>query len=293
MSEYLKHLDIYLEEIGRFKGYSHHTLRAYKQDIEQFLSYLALEKADLNLDVARAFAAKIFSYSRSKTTLRRKISALKNYFSFLKKHNFCADNPFENLILPKMDRKLPEVLSIDEIGYFLDALPENNYLEIRNKAIFELLYATGLRVSELTSLLISDIDFSSLMLRVVGKGKKERIVPFNKKSSDLLKKYLKESVLKFSPDDDFVFRNSRGKKITDRSVERLLKENFIKYSKVSKRVYPHLFRHSFASHLLQRGADLRVIQEFLGHSNLSTTEIYTSLDYSHLLAGYKKFHPRA
>ena len=174
---------------------------------------------------------------------------------------------------------------------FLDRLPKKNFIELRNKAIFELLYATGMRISELTNLKLTDIDFENRLLRVMGKGKKERIVPFNETARDALLRFNRESNLKFKITKEYVFINTRGNKITDRSVERILQESFKQVMDSDKHVYPHLFRHSFATHLLQKGANLRVIQELLGHSNLSTTEKYTTLNFSDLLKVYRQYHP--
>ena len=187
---------------------------------------------------------------------------------------------------------MPHILTEKEIIFFLDSLPEKDFLELRNKAMFELLYATGLRISELTGLTMKDMNFPEGLLRVLGKGRKERVVPFNDQARQMVLRYRQAAKQKFKVEKEYVFLNTRGERISDRSVERILQKLYKDIIHTDKRVYPHLIRHSFATHLLQRGANLRVIQELLGHSNLSTTEKYTSLNYGDLLRVYKKFHPR-
>jgi site-specific recombinase XerD len=201
-------------------------------------------------------------------------------------------NPFDVISAPKTEKKLPDILTQKEMLAFLDGLPEDTFIHLRNKAVFEFLYATGLRISELVNLRMTDVNLNEGMLRVLGKGKKERIVPFHSFAGTVLSRYLDEARRKFKKPIDHVFLNNRGNKITERAIEQILQKTYGEVMGSNKRVYPHLFRHSFATHLLQRGANLRVIQEMLGHASLSTTEKYTSLNYSDLLNVYKKFHPR-
>ena len=289
-SRYLKEYIEYLRDIKKF---SLNTIKAYKQDIEQFYNYLKENKLKIGRDAIKDFISIIFLRTRNKATVSRKIYAIRSFFSFLMKKGKLKENPFDFINTPKIDKKIPQILTEKEMIMFLDSLPQIGFFKLRNKACFELLYATGLRVSELTNLKIQDIDFTECVLRVMGKGKKERIVPFNDKARDILLKYLDEAEIKFKAKNEFIFLNSRGERITERSVERIVQKSYKEVMKSNKRVYPHLFRHSFATHLLQRGANLRVIQELLGHENLSTTEKYTTLNYSDLLRVYKKFHPRA
>lgn len=289
-SRYLKEYIEYLRDIKKF---SLNTIKAYRQDIEQFYNYLKENKLKIGRDVIKDFISIIFLRTRNKATVSRKIYAIRSFFSFLMKKGKLKENPFDFINTPKIDKKIPQILTEKEMIMFLDSLSQENFFKLRNKACFELLYATGLRVSELTNLKFQDIDFTECVLRVMGKGKKERIVPFNDKARDILLKYLDEAEIKFKVKNEFIFLNSRGEKITERSVERIVQKSYKEVMKSNKRIYPHLFRHSFATHLLQRGANLRVIQELLGHENLSTTEKYTTLNYSDLLKVYKKFHPRA
>lgn len=289
-SRYLKEYIEYLRDIKKF---SLNTIKAYKQDINQFFYYLKENKLEIGRDAIKDFISIIFLRTRNKATVSRKIYAIRSFFSFLMRKGKVEKNPFDLISTPKIDKKIPQVLTEKEMIEFLDSLPRTGFFELRNKACFELMYATGLRVSELTNLKIQDVDFKECLLRVMGKGKKERIVPFNNKAKEILLKYLDEAEIKFKVKNEFIFLNSRGRKITERSIERIVQKSYKGVMNSNKRVYPHLFRHSFATHLLQRGANLRVIQELLGHENLSTTEKYTTLNYSDLLRVYKKFHPRA
>jgi integrase/recombinase XerC len=210
----------------------------------------------------------------------------------LVKSGSLAHNPLDGISTPKQDRRIPHILSEGEMQEFLDALPEENFLELRNKALFEFLYATGLRVSELTGLRSGDIRFPERLVRVMGKGKKERIVPFHDQAAAVMQRYLQRRRAEFPAAQDLVFVNFRGGSLTPRSVERILKAVYQRLAHSPQHVHPHLLRHSFATHLLQRGANLRAIQELLGHSSLATTEKYTNLNLSDLLQTYKKFHPR-
>ncbi len=292
MDEISKYLNIYIDYLSHIKKYSHHTLRAHRQDIAQFLGYMEANHLIFDKQSIRDFISDIFVRSKNKTTVSRKIYAIKSFFSYLQKKGIIEKNPFDAISSPKIDKKIPEILTVREMLNFLDHLPENNLLELRNKAIFELLYATGLRISELTGLKFTDIDFGGGLIRVMGKGKKERVVPFNDTAKIIMLRYCNERKRCLKKTNDFIFLNSRGEKITDRSVERILRDSFRQIMQSDKHVYPHLFRHSFATHLLQRGANLRVIQELLGHSNLATTEKYTTLNFSDLLRVYKQYHPR-
>jgi len=288
-SEYLNKFIEYLKEI---KKYSNNTIKAYRIDIEQFLRYFEENNLEVNRDNIRDYISYVFISSKNKATLSRKISSLKTFYNYLVKFGVVNKNIFDSISSPKLDKKMPEVLTENELNTFLDSLPEKRLIDLRNKAIFEFIYATGMRISEVVNLRVEDINFRDNIVRIMGKGKKERIVPFNDFSKKLVLKYMERARQEFKIDIDYVFLNYRGKKISERSVERILKSVFKDIMKSNKNVYPHLLRHSFATHLLQRGANLRVIQELLGHSNLATTEKYTNLNYKDLLNTYKKFHPR-
>lgn len=288
-----KDLILFLDYLEHIKKYSPHTVRAYKQDIYQFLDYFKESGQKMDKDGIRDFIAVAYYKSQKKTTLSRKIYAVKSFFSWLQKQGKITKNPFDVITSPKEDRTLPEILTIKEMAQFLDQVPSQTFIHWRNKAVFEMLYATGLRISELIGLKQTDINFNEGMLRVLGKGKKERIVPFHRHAAKVLLHYLEKAKQKFNAENEFVFLNNRGKHITDRAIEMIVQNTYRDVMQSNKHVYPHLFRHSFATHLLQRGANLRVIQELLGHASLSTTEKYTSLNYENLLNVYNQFHPRS
>ncbi len=287
-----KYLTEYLEYLRDIKKYSDNTIRAYKQDIKQFFRYFALNKVEIQKQTIRDFMAEVFLKTGSRSTISRKVYAIKSYFSYLFNRGKIQNNPMAAINSPKVEKKIPQILTEAEMLKFLNSLPKNTFLEVRNRAVFEFLYATGLRISELTGLKIIDINFTQRMLRTMGKCKKERIVPFNHYAREILLEYLAKAKIIFKRENEYVFLNSRGKRITPRSIERILQNVYTRITGSDKRVYPHLFRHSLATHLLQRGANLRIIQELLGHSNLSTTQKYTSLNYADLLRVYIQFHPR-
>lgn len=286
-------LEEYLEYLSHIKQYSPHTVSAYELDIRQFNRYFDDAKQPVNKNTIRDFITEIFLRTKKKTTVARKIYAVKSYYTYLLKKGKIPKNPFDAIGTPKIDKMLPEILTEKEMLEFLDKLPGETYIHKRNKAVFEFLYATGLRISELTSMKRENINFAENLIRVMGKGKKERIVPFNDHAKRVLLDYLEAARKKFGEVSQDIFLNARGKRITPRAIEMILQQQYLELTGSGKHVYPHLFRHSFATHLLQRGANLRVIQELLGHASLSTTEKYTNLNYKDLLRVYKLFHPRA
>jgi len=283
----------YLEYLAHIKKYSSHTIKAYRQDIRQYVNYFRENDLEVSKDAIRDYISVIFMRTKNKATLSRKIKAIRSFYRYLVRQGKMEKNPFDVVSTPKEDKKLPEVLTEREMADFLDRLPGGTFIELRNRAVFEFLYATGLRISELVNVRMGDINFNERMVRVLGKGNKERIVPFNDVAGGALSRYLESARKKFKGPVDYLFLNNRGAKITERGIEKILQNVYGEVMGINKRVYPHLFRHSFATHLLQRGANLRVIQELLGHSSLSTTERYTSLNYGDLLNVYKKFHPRS
>jgi site-specific recombinase XerD len=285
----LKKYIAYLRDIKKF---SPHTVKAYGIDIRQFLAYFSANGQELTKGNIRGFIAQVFSPSRNKATVARKIYAIRSFYGYQVKSGALAHNPLDGISTPKQERHIPRILTEGEMQEFLDALPEENFLELRNKALFEFLYATGLRVSELTGLRSGDIRFAERLVRVMGKGRKERIVPFHDQAAAIMDRYLQRRRAEFPQAQDVVFVNHRGGSLTPRSVERLLQAAYRELARSQQHVHPHLLRHSFATHLLQRGANLRVIQELLGHSSLATTEKYTNLNLADLMQTYKKFHPR-
>jgi len=291
MEKERNYLNRYIEYIRDIKKFSANTVRAYQGDIGQYIRYFQQRRLSPDKQHLRDFIAAIYLGTKKKTTVSRKIYAIRSFYSYLVGIGVLAANPFDAIGSPKIDKHIPQILTEAQMLRFLDALPENDFQQIRDKCLCEFLYATGLRVSELVNLKTGDIQRSERLVRVMGKGKKERIVPFNHQARATLDRYL-EQRRRFAVEHDFVFINRRGGKISPRSVERILPALFRRIMASNQHVHPHLFRHSFASHLLQHGANLRVIQELLGHANLATTEKYTSLDFASLLKTYQKFHPR-
>lgn len=270
---------------------------SYSQDLTQLAAYLreqkvALKKVD-NV-VLRGFLATLYAKREKKSTVARKLAAIRSFFQFCIKKKWLEDNPAKVVSTPKQEKPVPSFLSEEEMSQFLDLPQTEKPLDLRDKAMLELLYATGLRVSELVGINIDDVSFEERLIRVRGKGKKERIVPFGKMAEDSLSRYLRVRGLmnKGDVDDAALFLNYRGRRLTPRSVERTV-DKYIKTTAVRRKISPHSLRHSFASHLLSRGADLRVIQELLGHESLATTQKYTHLDLKQLLNVYKKSHPRS
>jgi site-specific recombinase XerD len=241
----------------------------------------------------RSYLAYLRAEGISKTSIGRHLSALRTFFAFLKREGRVASNPAKALGTPRREKTLPRTLSVAEAGAVVEVTGEGP-LGARDHALLELLYATGLRVSELVGLRLEDVDLSARQVRTVGKGRKERVVPFGQPAAAALRAWLKERAA-FSPaarDAEYLFLNARAGRLTDRSVRRIL-DRALAAAAVPRRASPHALRHSFATHLLAAGADLRSIQELLGHASLSTTQRYTHLDAERLIEVYRKSHPKA
>ncbi len=285
------------------KACSENTLTAYRKDLEQFGVFLAQEMLTVEELTYRELRFYMAFLQRSqelkKTTLSRKTAALKSFFKFLHREGLIEHNPAELLSTPKKEKHLPSVISeIDMIAFLDDHLSGESPDKLRDKAIFELLYSSGLRVSELVELDVRDIQKQKGILRVMGKGSKERIVPIGEQAQAALERYLESGrpilMKNAKTDDDMtaLFLNQQGGRLTSRGVQYLL-DQYFKKGALKYKVSPHAFRHTFATHLLDNGADLRVIQELLGHESLSTTQVYTEVSRSHLQQIYLKSHPRA
>jgi integrase/recombinase XerC len=294
-------------EIQRFAAYlaterraSDHTLRAYLVDLAQWAAHLAESGqgvAAATPALVRAFLARQAGEA-GPTSLARKLSALRSLYRFLVREGLAPSNPARAVASPKRPKRLPEVLPEDEIAALVEAPQLSEPLQLRDRAFLELLYGSGLRVSELTGLDVRDLDLAGGLVRVLGKRKKERIVPFGRSAAAALERYLEEArpVLAAGPEHAragaAVFLNFRGGRLTPRSVARRL-EKWTLATGLPRHVHPHVLRHCFATHLLGNGADLRGIQELLGHASLSTTQRYTHLDWKRLAAVYDAAHPRA
>ncbi|WP_022852696.1 tyrosine recombinase [Thermodesulfatator atlanticus] len=283
----------FLAYLKNEKRVSQHTFRAYEADLRQLAAHLGKDPAQASLAEVRLYLAKL-AKELDRVSLARKISAFKTYFRFLKKRGELKDERLLFLKGPKTPRKLPHVLNVDE-SFALVSFPKGaSFLAVRDRAILEILYGGGLRVSELCALSLDDILMDLQVLRVKGKGNKERLAPFGSKAKEALEQYLsarEDFLRKKKKETRHLFLNIRGEPLTTRSVHRIVKKYALMLGLVE--VSPHTLRHSFATHLLEAGADLRVIQEMLGHARLATTQRYTHLDFSRLANIYDKAHPRA
>ncbi len=286
-------LNDFIESLKSY-GYSNHTIRNYSIDLSQFISFLKNKGKGIenttHIDI-RDFIGERLKERNSKTSIARKLSSIRSFFGFLVEKKVLESNPSEVISTPKLDKKLPSFLSEKEA---INLLGEGkNLAEKRDICIIELLYSSGLRVSELVSLNWEDVNLKNRVIKVKGKGKKERIVPFGTYAERRLKEWfrLRFEINKGNIDEEPLFINMRGKRLTERSVERIVGRYGIEL--IGKRITPHSLRHSFATHLLMRGADLRTIQELLGHESLETTQRYTHLNIKELKEIYQRTHPRS
>lgn len=289
-------IDKFLDYIASANTNSEHTRDAYQRDLNHFQTFL--EREQISYDQAdRQIILNYITYLRMECNLKnssvlRRISTVRSFYRYLSEYHGLDKNPFALIKLGKKEKKIPEFLFYDEMDALLNSISLDNDENIRNRAMFEIMYACGLRVSEVVSLRIDDIDLNEQILRVIGKGSKERIVPFYDEAAEILKLYLKEVRRKWCDEKERIcFLNLKGKPLTTRGVQYILDKVVLKSGLLLK-VHPHMFRHSFATHLLDNGADLRVVQELLGHSSLSTTQIYTHVSREHLKNTYEKAFPR-
>lgn len=284
------------------KNFSPHTVKNYLVDLRQFQAYLeenrigAGSPGEIKIEpvAIRAFLGTLYQKGVRKVSVSRKVASLRTFFRFLLRRGYVKFNPAELVQAPKAEKRLPGFLSVDEIFSMLDGRCPGDVFGLRDKAILELLYSTGVRVSELTGLNTEDFDPARSLIRVRGKGKKERIVPVGEKAQASLRAYIenRKQHLAGQAFPEPVFINRFGKRLTDRSVRRIL-DRYVAAAGLMKKLGPHSLRHSFATHLMEAGADLRSVQEMLGHANLSTTQKYTSLGMGRLMEIYDKAHPRA
>ena len=277
------------------KGLSSNTLESYKRDIAIYLDFLGKNKKTIlkatRKDIEKFLSERKEQGSKSRTVARNKVSIV-NLYKFLVMENYISKNPTDNLEVIRLKRVLPESLTTTEVDDLLAVPNEKTDKGLRDKAIFELMYSSGLRVSEICSLKIEDISFEEKCLKIKGKGNRERIVPINDRALDILQRYIQTSrvIMVKGKKTSELFLNFRGDKISRVGIWKIVKET-MKKSDIDKNVYPHTLRHSFATHLIQHGADLRSVQRMLGHSDITTTEIYTHVDSSHLKKQIAK-HPK-
>lgn len=300
-------VDKYLAEFHAYlkveKRYSPHTREAYRHDLLQFCEYLgeyfgrdisgdSNAPALVDLLAVRGFLNFLHRKGFSKSSIGRKLASVRSFLRFLCRQGYITQNFAKAVHTPRLSRKLPGVLQINEISDLLDAPPDPSPEGLRDHALVELLYATGLRVGEISGLKVSAVDRNSRQISVVGKGSKERVVLFGEKAADALRAYL---AVRFEfvrgEDPQFLFLNRQGRRLIETRIRQIIRRLSAEKA-LAKKVSPHTFRHSFATHLLNSGADLRLIQELLGHSSLSTTQKYTHLNIEQLLQTYRKAHPR-
>lgn len=303
-------MDNLIERYAHYLRYernaSPHTIRNYRSDLLQFRDFLSRFQPGVPVVVdsvdalrIRGFLAFLFRKEKKKTSIARKLAAVRAFFKFLCREKVLSGNPAATVSTPKLARTLPRIMTEEEMNNFLDrvaqAAKSGDPAVRRDRAMLELLYASGLRVSELVGLDLGEVNFGDGMVLVRGKGRKERIVPFGSKAKQAITDYLpaREKILTENRrNDPALFLNTRGKRLTARSVDRLVKK-YVRTFGPDVRVSPHSLRHAFASHLLTEGADLRAIQEMLGHSSLSTTQKYTQVSIKQLIDVYDKTHPKA
>lgn len=278
----------YLDELKHIKRYSSNTTDAYKSDLENFLDYFSGQIPTDHIQV-RGYLAQKYAEDKA-STLARKTSVLRNFYQYLMKQNLISTSPMDLIENPKVQISLPNTMSFENIQALLDA--HSNKLSTRDSAIMELLYASGIRVSELCDLNINSIEMTSKRIRVLGKGEKIREIPIHNLAIKKIKAWLAESGSVVSADENALFVGVRGKRIQPKVVRRMLQRVADSIGLVDH-VHPHRFRHALATHLLESGANLRVIQEILGHESLSTTQRYTKVDLNHLMRVYDNAHPHA
>jgi integrase/recombinase XerC len=299
----------FLDYIRLNRNASPHTVAAYESDLAQFLAFAgehigrrnALEPKHLTLELIRAYLGDLYRQGQARASVARKVSALRTFTRYLRREGLIDADPAALAVAPKREQKVPAHLSVDEMGQLLGTPDISTPLGRRDRAILELFYASGIRLSELVALDLEDVDLSGRMVRVMGKGRKERIVPFNTSTEKSLRKWYADRALLSTGDTRkrrstesaaALFVNARGGRLTGRSVQRLV-ARYVSSCSTRFGISPHALRHSFATHLLQAGADLRAIQELLGHVRLSTTQRYTHVNVAQLLDVYRKAHPRA
>ena len=288
-----KNVEEYISYIADVKNLSKNTTNSYKRDLNKFANFvIGLEitnYSSINDEICSAWIGDLFSDGINPRSIQRHLSSAKGFFEYLKKNGLVNTSPFDLISAPKTPSNLPDVLSPEDVEQLLNFKP-SSLIEVRDMAIVELIYSSGLRVSEAIDIDITDFEEDMSFLRVIGKGSKTRLVPLGKFAINAIKNWLTERE-KIVNNTDALFLNSKGTRLSVRSVQIRLKKMALKQGLPP--IYPHMLRHSFATHMLESSGDLRTIQELLGHSSLSTTQIYTKLDYQHLAKIYDQAHPRA
>ena len=289
------HTQLFKDYLQFEKQYSSHTLGGYERDLSQFQQWLKKNQCDDitladNLHI-RNWVAGLHRQGMGSKTLQRKLSSLRSFYHFLIRRSILKNNPAVDIRAPKSASKLPDTLDTDSLTQLLN-IPADSILAIRDRAIMELFYSSGLRLSELANLDLDSIDLSEKSLRAIGKGKKERLLPIGSKAIEALQTWLEKRNTMANEPENALFVSKRGSRISTRSIQQRL-SYWRKKQGLTQHIHPHKLRHSFASHILESSGDLRAVQELLGHADISTTQIYTHLDFQHLANVYDKAHPRA
>lgn len=286
----MKELDNFCEYLKN-KGYSNYTVSNYQKDLRLFLNF-SNNIVSVDYSFMRTYLQFLHNKKYTNKSIARHISSLKSFYKYLTKNEIVKENPCLLISNPKIEKKLPNYVNYNDLEILFTIPDKNDVLGLRNLLILELLYSTGIRVSELVNIKLSDIDFSNNRIFILGKGNKERYVLYGKICNDLLTEYLKKSRKKLNKNSDYLLLNKFGNKITDRAI-RMIIDDIVKKSSLKLNISPHTLRHTFATHLLNEGADLKIVQELLGHENIATTGIYTHVSNEHLRRVYLNAHPRA
>ncbi|ASI79143.1 tyrosine recombinase XerC [Bacillus cereus group sp. Bc002] len=295
-----KLLQLFVGYLQIERNYSKYTIASYQNDLEHFVQFMEREGISSFLDITyadvRLYLTTLHDEKLARKSVARKVSSLRSLYRFLMREGYRKDNPFALASLPKKELSIPKFLYAEELEELFEVSDAGTPLGQRNQALLELMYATGIRVSECVNLQLTDIDFAVGTILVMGKGKKQRYIPFGSYAQDALITYIengrKQLAKKTEEQSHMVFLNAKGTPLTSRGVRYVLNE-LIKKASLTMRISPHMLRHTFATHMLDEGADLRTVQELLGHENLSTTQIYTHVSKERLRSVYMKHHPRA
>jgi len=285
----------FLQFLETEKRYSQHTVENYSKDIDDLESFCSAKKInewdEIKPHHLRTFASQIFIDGLGARSIQRKLSAIRSFMNYLVRENLLRTNPADGIKTPKAPKKLPGVLDVDQINQLLN-IKDTDPISLRDKAIMELLYSSGLRLAELVALNPIDLNIQDRSLTVIGKGNKKRMLPIGSKAIDAIKAWIQIRSQIATPDEEALFVGNRGNRLSRRSIQSRI-NHWAKKNGLTQDVYPHLLRHSFATHLLEASGDLRAVQELLGHKDISTTQVYTHLDFQHLAETYDKAHPRS
>ena len=285
----------FLQFLETEKRYSKHTVENYSKDIDDLEKFCSVKKInswdEIKPHHVRTYASQIFIDGLGARSIQRKLSAIRSFMNYLVRENLLRTNPADGVKTPKAPKKLPGVLDVDQINQLLN-IKSTEPISLRDKAIMELLYSSGLRLAELVALNPIDLNIHDRSLTVIGKGNKKRMLPIGSKAIEAIKAWIKVRSQIAAPDEEALFVGNRGNRLSRRSIQSRI-NHWAKKNGLAQDVYPHLLRHSFATHLLEASGDLRAVQELLGHKDISTTQVYTHLDFQHLAETYDKTHPRS